>query len=83
MRCFVYRSARREQTYVYLAERDAFERLPEALRTALGALQLVIELDLAARRRLAREDPEVVRANLAGQGFHIQFPPPVEVADGG
>ena len=82
MRCFVYRSSRREQNYVYLGERDAFERLPDALRSALGTLQFVIEIELAAERRLAREDPAVVRANLAAQGFHIQFPPAFELADG-
>lgn len=83
MRCFVYRSSRREQTYVYLAERDAFDQLPPPLRQSLGALALVMELELGPQRRLAREDPAVVRGNLAGQGFHIQFPPPTEVDDGG
>ena len=29
-------------------------------------------------RKLARENPEVVRANLAARGFHLQFPPTVE-----
>lgn len=82
MRCFVYRSSRREQTYVYLGERDGFDRLPEPLRQGLGRLEFVIELELGPERRLAREDPAVVRANLTGQGFHIQFPPPAEVADG-
>ncbi|MCK7595371.1 YcgL domain-containing protein [Pseudomarimonas salicorniae] len=82
MRCFVYRSSRREQTYVYLAERDAFDSLPAPLRGALGELGFVLELELGPDRKLAREDPAVVRANLAGQGFHIQFPPRVEVSDG-
>jgi uncharacterized protein YcgL (UPF0745 family) len=81
MRCFVYRSARREQTYVYLAERDAFDTLPAPLQSALGALQPVLELDLHPQRRLAREDPDTVRRNLVGQGYHIQFPPPPEVGD--
>jgi uncharacterized protein YcgL (UPF0745 family) len=82
MRCFVYRSARREQTYVYLAERDAFDALPPPLLSALGTLQPVLELDLHQQRRLAREDPATVRRNLTAQGYHIQFPPPLEVGDG-
>jgi uncharacterized protein YcgL (UPF0745 family) len=82
MRCFVYRSARREQTYVYLAERDGFDRMPAPVRQALGELTFVMALALTAGRTLAREDPAVVRANLAGQGFHVQSPPPFEVADG-
>lgn len=76
MRCFVYRSVRREGTYVYLRERDAFALLPPDLAARLGALTLVLELDLAPGRRLAREQPEVVQRNLLAQGFHLQFPPP-------
>ena len=76
MKCYVYRSARRADTYVYLRERDAFGLLPPAVAERLGALSLVLELDLSPGRRLAREDPEVVRRNLAAAGFHLQLPPP-------
>jgi uncharacterized protein len=80
MQAFVYRSARRAGTYVYLAERDGFARLPGALAESLGALEFVLELELAPERRLAREDPEQVRRNLAAQGWHLQLPPPPESA---
>lgn len=75
MRCFVYKSLRRAETFIYLAERDAFERIPEALRRPLGELQFVLELQLGPQRKLAREDAAVVRANLAAHGVHVQFPP--------
>lgn len=75
MRCHVYRCRRRAETYVYLAERDAFECVPEPLRAQLGELEFVLELSLDGERRLAREDPERVRANLSSVGFHVQFPP--------
>lgn len=76
MRCFVYKCLRRADTYVYLAERDGFDKIPAPLRDRLGSLSLVLEFELAAGRTLARQDPEVVRANLAEHGVHIQFPPP-------
>ena len=38
----------------------------------------MLEVQLTAERKLARENPEVVRANLASRGFHLQFPPTVE-----
>lgn len=75
MHAYVYKSQRRADTYVYLATRDDFERLPEALRTRLGPLQFVLEVALTAERKLAREDPGQVRANLVGRGYHLQFPP--------
>ena len=75
MRCFVFKSLRKADTYVYLAGRDGTGLLPPPLQSALGELQFVMELDLAPGRKLAQEDPQKVRENLAARGFHIQFPP--------
>lgn len=75
MQTYVYKSLRKDETYVFLAVRDDFERLPEPLRTQLGALQFVLEVALTPERQLARGDTAVVRENLAARGFHIQFPP--------
>lgn len=76
MRCYVYKSRRRADTYLFLAQRDDFARVPEALRAPLGELEFSLEFDLTPGRKLARGDGEAVRANLADHGFHIQFPPP-------
>ena len=78
MLAHVYKSPKRADTYVYLAARDDFGRIPEPLRTQLGRLQFVLEVDLAPGRKLATEDPAVVRGNLALRGFHLQFPPSAE-----
>ncbi len=78
MLAYVYKSLKKADTYLYLAKRDDFAGLPEPLRTQLGSLQFVLEVNLVPERRLARENPEVVRANLASRGFHLQFPPTVE-----
>lgn len=75
MQAFVYKSLRKADTYVYLAARDDFTRLPEPLRTQLGDLSFVLEVALTPERKLAREDAGVVCGNLAARGFHIQFPP--------
>ena len=75
MQAFVYKSLKKADTYVYLAARDDFTRLPEPLRTQLGALEFVLDLALTPERKLAREDVAVVRDNLVSRGFHLQFPP--------
>lgn len=75
MLAFVYKSLKKADTYVYLAARDDFARLPEPLRAQMGTLQFVLEVALVPGRTLARENPEVVRNNLATRGFHLQFPP--------
>lgn len=76
MQAYVYKSLRKADTFVYLAARDDFDTLPEALRAPLGALQFVLEVALTPERTLARGNTAQVRQNLAAHGFHIQFPPP-------
>ena len=75
MHAFVYKSLRQADTYVYLATRDDFARLPPPLRTQLGDLRFVLDVVLSPGRTLAQADPAVVRENLAVRGFHVQFPP--------
>lgn len=76
MKCWIYKSSRRDETYVYLRERDAFTLLPEALVEQMGTLVFVMELELSADRKLAREHAPNVMASLTSQGFHLQVPPP-------
>lgn len=75
MQAYVYKSQRQPDTYVYVAGRDDFACLPAPLRAQLGELRFVLEVALTPERTLAREDPELVRRNLAGRGFHLQRPP--------
>ncbi|HZW19072.1 MAG TPA: YcgL domain-containing protein [Luteimonas sp.] len=75
MHAYVYKSLRKADTYVYLAAREDFGRLPESLRAQLEPLQFVLDVALTGDRRLAREDPATVREHLAARGFHLQLPP--------
>lgn len=75
MQTYVYKSQRKPDTYLYLRKRDDFAVVPEPVRLPLGELAFVLELALTEDRKLARADAAVVRANLAAQGYHLQFPP--------
>ncbi len=81
MQCFVYKSLRRAETYVYLRAADRFDVLPAPIAEQLGNLAFVIEIDLSPQRKLARENVDEVMVNLIGQGYHLQFPPPPLVAE--
>ncbi len=74
MQAYVYKSQRKQDTYVYLAKRDTFDALPAALLAQLGALTFVIEVSLDAQRKLAQADAAQVREALAGRGFYLQMP---------
>lgn len=75
MHAYVYKSLSKSETFVYLAKRDDFEVLPEAVRQSLGTLQFVLDVELTPERRLAQADAAQVRAQLAENGFFLQFPP--------
>lgn len=76
MQCFVYKSLRMADVYIFLRAQDDFDLLPAALRAQFGELAFVIEIELSPTRKLARENVEAVMANLSAQGYHLQFPPP-------
>ena len=73
--CWVYRSLRQQEMYLYLAAEDAFDKVPAALLARFGEPILVIELELSPQRKLARADVNQVIADLRERGFHLQMPP--------
>lgn len=75
VQCWVYRSTRKEEMYVYLAKEDDFESIPEALRARIGRLEKAMELALTPKRKLARADALKVMQALRDQGFYLQMPP--------
>lgn len=75
MQCFVYASQRKADSYLWLAERDAFAKLPESLLLLLGDLRFVMEVHLDEQRKLPVEDTLQVLAHLREQGWHLQLPP--------
>lgn len=80
MRCYVYRSSRKVDTYLYVVKENDFSDVPESLMQVFGAPEFALEFDLTPDRPLAQEDPAQVFANLERQGFHLQLPPATEVA---
>lgn len=73
--CWIYRSSKKDEMYLYLARQDAFEDIPEALLQRFGTPLLVMELELHPDRHLAREDVNKVIGNLRSIGYHLQMPP--------
>ncbi len=74
-RCWVYKSARRRETYLYLAEEGGFDAAPRALIEQMGTLELVMELELYPGRKLARANTAEVMRSLQSIGYYLQLPP--------
>ncbi len=71
--CFIYRSERKADTYLYLLEKDNFSSVPDALLSVFGEPEFSFEFELSQDRQLAKEDPAEVYANLNQQGYHLQI----------
>ncbi|NND44479.1 MAG: YcgL domain-containing protein [Xanthomonadales bacterium] len=79
--CSVYRSPRRDFTYLYVPADTDFDDLPKALLDAFGTPEFVLSVELTAERELAQEDARTVLQNIAAQGYHLQMPPGEDQGD--
>lgn len=77
--CWIYRSPRKDEMYLYIAREDDFSCVPQALLERFGKPVRIMEIRLTQQRKLAREDVAAVMANLLSQGFHLQMPPKMDV----
>ncbi len=74
MKCFVYKSLIKADTYIYLSEKDSFEDVPDRLMKLFGTPEFSFEFELYATRKLAVADAKQVMASLQQQGYYLQIP---------
>jgi len=80
MQCFIYRSSKKTDTYIYLSEEEKLNELPEGLDKLVGRLEFVMELDLDKIKRLQNADIKDVKHNLRDVGFYLQLPRELHVS---
>lgn len=78
MYCAIYRSSKRDQTYLYVEKKDDFSRVPDALMKGFGTPTLSMLLPLDGSKKLAHADLEKVKNALEQDGYYLQIPPPPE-----
>ena len=81
MKCNIYRSDKKPETYLYLSEDQDFSDLPAELQQYFGAPDLVMELECGPGTKLARADANRVTAELRSKGYYLQLPPEVTVEE--
>lgn len=75
MKCWIYRSKRKPDHYVFSDRPNDLEHVPAALQVLLSPLDLVMSLELTPARRLANADTAAVLTALRETGFYLQIPP--------
>ncbi len=74
MKCFIYKSLKKDGLYLYLDKEDDFSALPDILLSNVGKLAFVMSLELTPERKLARENSQKVLDCIKEKGFFIQMP---------
>ncbi len=74
MNCFVYRSRKRADTYLYISEQDDFSGIPDGLMRLFGEPEFALKFDLTPDRKLAVANASDVINSLNQQGFYLQMP---------
>ncbi|WP_456418276.1 YcgL domain-containing protein [Thiolapillus sp.] len=73
--CWVYKSSKKDEMYLYLAKEDDFSGVPELLMARFGQPSLVMQLELHEKRPLARAETAKVLQQLEEEGYYLQMPP--------
>lgn len=71
----IYRSARRDEMYLFVESALGLEKVPPELLQRFGEPEPVMKLMLSADRPLARADVHEVMDKIGEQGFYFQMPP--------
>ncbi len=75
MKCFVYKSVKKAESYIYISEKDNFESIPKQLLLIFGKPEFALEFELTEDRKLATVDAKQVISSLDEQGYFLQMPP--------
>ncbi len=81
MHCQIFRSQKKDETYLFLAADQPFEELPEDLLATFGEPVFVMALKLSSKSKLARVETQSVLASLRERGFFLQLPPKLPVEE--
>ena len=74
MQCYVYRSRRKAETYLYVPRKVDFDQVPDALLKVFGKPEFALEFELTSDRGLAVADARQVLHQLSACGFYLQMP---------
>ncbi|CAB1275036.1 YcgL domain-containing protein [Candidatus Nitrosacidococcus tergens] len=72
--CAIYRSYKKEGSYLYIKNKEDFSQVPEKLIAILGKLNFVMELELHPSISLAQGNPQEIINIIREKGYFLQLP---------
>ncbi|WP_369854707.1 YcgL domain-containing protein [Candidatus Thalassolituus haligoni] len=76
--CDVFKSRKKDETYLYVSRKDGLKKVPEVLLEQFGKPELAMTMIITPEKQLARFSGERILEQIATQGFFLQMPPPKE-----
>jgi len=76
--CTVYKSTKKDETYLYTDRLEGLKRVPKELLEIFGTPKEVMALLLTEDKVLGRADAKSVLEDIENKGFFLQMPPPRE-----
>ena len=72
--CAVYKSNKKDETYVFIPTSTPLSDLPDELLKVLGQAEMVMTLMLTPEKKMARGTAAEVIKSIEEQGFYLQMP---------
>jgi len=76
--CTVYKSTKKDETYLYTDRLEGLKRVPKELLEIFGTPKEVMALLLTEDKVLGRADAKAVLEDIENKGLFLQMPPPRE-----
>ncbi|GAB6071297.1 hypothetical protein JCM30760_23940 [Thiomicrorhabdus hydrogeniphila] len=70
-----FRSHKKAELYLFVPEEKGLDGLPNELLVMFGEPEHIIDFELSADKKLAREDSATVMKALTTKGYFMQMPP--------
>ncbi len=77
--CAVYKSQKKDETYVFIPTVTPLSDLPDELLKVLGQAEIVMTLNLTPQKKMARGNAKEIIKSIEEQGFHLQLPVKAEL----
>lgn len=74
LNCVVYKSLKKDETYIFLDSKDDLSILPKELLGVLGKTEKAMNLVLTTEKKMARGTAKEIMQSIAEKGFHLQMP---------
>lgn len=73
MWCFIYRSPKKPDNYLYINKNNDFSSVPEALMKVFGKPIFVMKLWLNNERKMMADSPLEIRTKIIENGYFLQM----------